>query len=219
MRMRPAAIPVGIGLTAAFLYSNFLIDWVLRGFAGMDRVVSYLETPGEPNATILRVTDVVCAILVISLLPAVRRALPAGRANDLVIGCTVVFALGAVIAAFVAMPCGLGETCTSAADRRSANIHDAASVVSETAVFLGVAAAWWATRRDGPAWVARVTPWLFWIVGVGTTAVFTYLGLYTDNQTWTAYSQRVHILGVSVWLACLGFIAAAAAPTREGAPR
>ncbi|MCD9154912.1 DUF998 domain-containing protein [Aeromicrobium duanguangcaii] len=210
MRMRPVAC-LAIGTAAALLYSNFLIDWVLRGFADSDLVVSYLETPGEPNSGLLRITNVVCAALVILLLPSVRRALPPGWAGWAFVVATALFAAGAVGAAIVPMPCGLGEDCISAAERRAADIHDVFSTLSETALFVGVAAVWWDTRRVGPAWVARIAWWLFWLAGVASTAVFTYYGLFTDHHAVTAYSQRVHILGVSLWLACLGVVAARSA--------
>lgn len=212
MRMRPVAC-LATGWAAALLYSNFLFDWVLRGFTGMDIVVSYLETPGEPFSTLLRVTSVLCAVLVLLLLPGVRRAFPPGWPNRVLVISCAVFAAGAALAAAIPMPCGLGVGCLTDLDRLEADLHDAASTLSETALFIGVAAAWWQTRTTGPAWVARVAWWLFWIAGVLATAVFGYFGLLTDEQALTAYFQRVHILGVSIWLACLGVVAARAAAT------
>jgi hypothetical protein len=75
-RPSTGSIALWVSLVAAFLYANFLIDWALRGFDGMGEIVSDLAAPGQPNATLLRITDVVCALLVVSLLPLVRAALP-----------------------------------------------------------------------------------------------------------------------------------------------
>ncbi len=216
MRLSPVACLV-IGTAAALLYSNFLFDWVLRGFSGLDLVVSYLETPGEPNSALLRVTNVACAVLVMMLLPSLRRASPPGWTTTALLYSCVVFAVGATLAALVPMPCGLGELCSSLEERRAADFHDVASTVSEVAIFAGVAAVWWATRRDGPRWLARAAWWVFWLSGVLFTGVFVYFGLFTDHHTLTAYSQRLHILGVSVWLVCLGVVAArGAVPTGRG---
>ena len=217
MRLRPVAC-LAIGAAAALLYSNFLVDWVLRGFSGHDLVVSYLETPGEPNSSLLRITNVVCAVLVAILLPSLRRASPPGWTSTTLVYSCVVFAVGAMLAALVPMPCGLGELCSSVEERRAADFHDVASTLSEVAIFAGVAAVWWAARREGPHWLARAAWWIFWLAGVLFTGVFVYFGLFTDQHTLTAYSQRLHILGVSLWLACLGVVAArGAAPAREEA--
>ena len=146
---------VTIGVVAAFLYSNFLIDWVLSDFTGMGQIVSYLEAPGEPNAMLLRVTDVVCAVLVVTLLPWVRAGLRPGVWRELVVWGTVVFALGAAIAAFVPAPCGPGVLCDGAGQQLQTNIHDGSSIASDTALYAGVAAAWFATRPTGPRWFHR----------------------------------------------------------------
>ena len=78
LRRRTSIALITVSAVAAFLYANFIIDWVLRGFSGMGEIVSELEAPGEPNAVLLRVTDVVCAVLVVSLLPWVRGGLRSG---------------------------------------------------------------------------------------------------------------------------------------------
>ena len=195
-----------IGCVAAVLYSNFLLDWLLRGFDGMGIVVSQLEAPGQPHATFLRVTDVLTGVLVLLLLPGVRRAMPAGRWRDLTIWATVVFAVGAIVAAVVALPCGPAQVC--AALRLQTNVHDGSSVLSDTGLFVGSAAAWFATRRAGPAWFHRAATIVFWFGGIAASAVFGYINL-TQHPLWAVgTTQRIHILWISVWILCLAVYAA-----------
>jgi len=199
---------VTIGVVAAFLYSNFLIDWVLSDFTGMGQIVSYLEAPGEPNAMLLRVTDVVCAVFVVTLLPWVRAGLRPGVWRELVVWGTVVFALGAAIAAFVPAPCGPGVLCDGAGQQLQTNIHDGSSIASDTALYAGVAAAWFATRPTGPRWFHRVAWWVFWLGGVVASILFEFFNVTGDPSWAVGVSQRVHILFISVWIVCLGVFAA-----------
>ncbi|KZF02965.1 MULTISPECIES: DUF998 domain-containing protein [unclassified Rhodococcus (in: high G+C Gram-positive bacteria)] len=203
---------IGVGLVAAFLYANFLIDWVQRGFRGMGEVVSELEAPGEPNAMLLRVTDVVCAVLVVALLPSVRSALPSGRWREVAVWATALFALGSVVAAVVPVPCGPSVTCSSPSDQLQLQIHDGASVVSNVALFAGVAAVWFATRDTGPRWLKRLAWWSFWIVGVVASLVFGYFDGATEPSSAVGVSQRIHIVGISAWIVCLGVVAARGRP-------
>ncbi|WP_426593767.1 DUF998 domain-containing protein [Cellulomonas sp. McL0617] len=209
MSRRPLLVaPLVAGALAALLYSNFLLDWVLRGFHGMSAVVSELEAPGEANATLLRVTDVVCAALVVALLPAVRRRLPPGIWREAFVVATIVFALGASLAAVIASPCGPGTVCDVPDAGLLTGVHDGSSIVSDTALFLGAAAVWLAVRTTGPAWFRRVAWWVVWLGGVVASAVF---GWYqsTDDPAWAVgVSQRAHILSISVWIFCLGLFAA-----------
>ena len=205
---RPALIVVGV--VAAFLYSNFILDWVLSDFTGMGQIVSELEAPGEPNATLLRITDVVCAVLVVSMLPWVRRRLPPGWWRELSVWAMVVFALGASIAAFVATPCGPGEVCDSPSQQLQIDIHDGSSIVSDTALYVSVAAAWLATRHTGPLWFRRVAWWNFWLGGVIASIVFEYFNTTQDPAWAVGASQRVHILGISIWIVTLGVFASSA---------
>ena len=145
-----------VGTVAALLYANFVLDWVLRGFEGMDDVVSELEATGQPHAVLLRVTDVVCAVLVVALLPWVRAGLPRGPWREVVVWATVLFAIGASVAAFVPTPCGPDAACTAASVQTQLRVHDLSSVASDTVLYVGVAAAWLATRRpDRPGSGAR----------------------------------------------------------------
>ena len=198
-RYRRSLIPVGC--VAAFLYANFLLDWVLRGFDGMDVVVSQLAAPGQPYATLLRVTDVLTAVLVVYLLPGVRRALPPGGWREVTIWATVLFAAGAVLAAVVASPCGPGEVC----DGRllQAAVHDGSSIVSDTGLFAAVAAAWFATRRAGPVWFRRAALWVFWLGGIAASAAFGIVN-HLQRPLWAVgATQRIHILWISAWIVCL----------------
>ena len=205
-------VPVVVGAIAALLYSNFLIDWVLRGFTGMREVVSYLESPGAPNATLLRVTDVVCAVLVISLLPAVRRFLPAGAWREVAIWLTVTFAVGSALAGIVAEPCAEGQPCGTSADRVAGAVHGLASTVSDAALFFGIGAVWLLVRTSGPVWLRRVAAWEVVVGGVVTSLVFLWFHLYPDPDWVQGAAQRAHILCIAAWIVCLGVMAA-------GAPR
>jgi len=198
---------VVIGVVAAFLYANFVIDWVLSDFTGMGKIVSELEAPGEPNAMLLRVTDVVCAALVVSLLPWVRRRLPPGGWRELAVWSVVVFALGASIAAFISSPCGPGEVCDSSSQKLQTSLHDGSSIVSDTALYVSVAAAWLSTRQTGPRWFRTIAWWNFWLGGVVASIVFEYFNVTMDPEWAVGVSQRVHILGISIWIVTLGVFA------------
>nr|NYG09272.1 hypothetical protein [Nocardioides lianchengensis] len=199
---------VMVGLSAALLYANFFLDWVLRDFSGMGEIVSELEAPGEPNASLLRVTDVVCAVLVVSLLPWVRRGLRAGPWRELCIVAVVLFALGATVAAVVATPCGPGQVCDTARDRLQTSVHDGSSIVSDTALYVSVAAAWITTRSTGPRWFRRVAWWNFWLGGVAASVLFEYFNVTQDPAWAVGASQRVHILFISAWIVTLALFAA-----------
>ena len=209
------ALPLVTGIVAAFLYSNFLLDWVLRGFRGMGDVVSALEAPGERNATLLRVTDVVCAVLVVCLVSGVRRRLPPGVWREVFVVATILFALGATLAAFVASPCGPDVVCHVPGAARATLVHDDSSIVSDTALFVGAAAVWLCLRRGGPVWFRRVAFWVVMLGGVVASAVFGYFH-HTRDPAWAVgVSQRVHIVSISVWIFCLGLFAARTNPTEQ----
>ncbi len=197
-----------IGVVAALLYANFFIAWVLSDFTGMGHIVSDLEAPGEPNAVLLRVTDVVCAVLVVTLLPWVRAALRPGWWREIVVWGTVVFALGAAIAAFVPAPCGPGVACDGADQQLQITIHDGSSILSDTALYVGVAAAWFATRPSGPRWLHRIAWWVFWLGGLVASVLFEFFNVTNDPPWAVGASQRVHILFISVWIVCLSVLAA-----------
>jgi hypothetical protein len=202
---------VGLLLTgglAALLYANFLLDWVLRGFAGMGDVVSELEAQGQPNALLLRATDVICALLVLSLLPWVRSGLPRGVWREVVVGGTVVFAVGAAVAAFVPTPCGPDVACAAPSVQVQLGVHDLSSIVSDAGLYAGVAAAWFATRGTGPTWLRRTAWWLFWVGGVVSSVVYRYVSATDDSSGGVGIAQRVHIVGICAWIAALSIYAA-----------
>ena len=199
-----AALLAGGGV-AALLYSNFLLDWTRRGFVGMDDIVSRLEAPGEPHAMLLRTTDVVCAVLVVALLPWVRAALHRGPWREVTVWATAGFALGAAVAAFIPPPCGPDAVC---AVTRGQVVHDFSSIASDAALYVGVAAAWLATRHTGPTWFRHAAAWVFWIGGLVSSALFAYFNAAGDPAWAPGLSQRAHIVCISVWLLCLTFLAA-----------
>jgi hypothetical protein len=208
-RPQPRTVLVVAGL-AAFLYSNFIIDWVLRGFEGMGEIVSELESPGEPNAALLRVTDCICAALVIVLTFWARSAMPRGVWREVFAWSTVVFALGAVAAAVVPEPCGPGVLCTAPDQVLQSDIHGWASVVSDTALFVGVLAAILANRRTAPAWFTR-TAWLLLILGGGVASLLFGWFDRTKDPDWAAgLFQRLHIVSISIWIVTLGLFTARA---------
>jgi hypothetical protein len=210
--------PLVIAALAALLYSNFLLDWVLRGFEGMGQVVSALEAPGQPNAILLRVTDVVSAVLVVYLLPPVRARLVGGGWREVFVGATLLFAIGAVLAAVVATPCGPGVTCVGSGQQLATAVHEYSSITSDTALYVGVGAAWFSTRGTGPGWFRRAAWWAFGLGGVVLTIIFGYFNWAGDPAWAIGASQRAHIVGISVWIVCLGLFAArpVGAPTTGG---
>ena len=200
-----SAALLACGGAAALLYSNFLLDWTRRGFVGMDDIVSRLEAPGEPHAMLLRTTDVVCAVLVVALLPWVRAALPRGPWRELTVWATIGFAFGATVAALVPPPCGPDAVC---AVTQAQVVHDVSSIGSDAALYVGVAAAWLSTRRSGPTWFRRAAAWVFWLGGVVSSALFAYFNATSDPAWAPGLSQRAHIVCISVWLLCLAALAA-----------
>jgi hypothetical protein len=213
-----AVLLVAVGCVAALLYANFVLDWVLRGFTGMGDVVSELASPGQPNAVLLRVTDVVSSVLVTTLLPWVRAGLPRGPWRAVVVWSTVAFAVGATVAAIVPTPCGPDDPCTGPGLQPQLAVHDWSSIASDIALYVGVAAAWIATRRVGPAWFRRTAWWLFWLGGVLSSVVFQYLQS-VDGASWTVgAAQRVHVAAICVWMVVLsGYAATVGLPARSQA--
>jgi hypothetical protein len=202
-----ACLLLACGGGAALLYSNFLLDWTRRGFVGMDDIVSQLEAAGQPHAVLLRATDVVCAVLVVALLPWVRLALPRGPWREVVVWSTVLFALGATVAAFVPPPCGPDVACSG--HHLQIAVHDGSSIASDALLYVGVAAAWFATRRSGPVWFHRAAWWVLWVGGVLSSVLFEYFNV-TDDPDWAVgAAQRVHIVCISGWILCLAYLAAA----------
>ena len=192
------------------MYSSFILDWLLRGFEGMDEIVSELQAPGEPNAALLRVLDCVAAVLVVLLAVWAREVMPRGVWREVFAWATVVFAVGVVVAAVVTEPCGPGLVCDAPSQVTQKAIHGWASTASDTALFVGVLAAIVSTRRTGPGWFRRAA-WVVLVVGgLVSSALFAWFA-HTDDPAWAAaLTQRVHILCISTWIFCLGLVAATA---------
>ncbi|QGG41474.1 DUF998 domain-containing protein [Aeromicrobium yanjiei] len=217
---RRAALLVLAGVVAGLAYSSFVIDWVLRGFEGMTEVVSELAAPGAPHATLSRLLDLLCAVLVLVLLAFVGAAMPPRPTRTVLLVSTLVFALGAAAAAVITAPCSEGTVCFSAAQRSQSFLHNAFSTVSDVGLYVGMAAAWAATRRTGPRWFHRCAWWLFWLSGA-TAGVLMGLSVVADWPEWAlGASQRVHIAGMSTWIVCLSVFAARqpAHSSRPGGP-
>jgi hypothetical protein len=194
------------GAVAALLYANFLLDWDSDGLVGTDDIVSQLEAEGQPHAMLLRTTDVVCAALVVALLPWVRAALRPGFWRELTVWATVAFAVGATIAAIVPTPCGPGISCPG--PEWQIQVHDKSSIFSDTALYVGVAAAWFATRHRGPMWVRRAAWWVFWVGGVVSSLLYALVDAYDESSPAPGLAQRLHILCISAWILCLAVVAA-----------
>src|SRR4051794_18713637 len=159
MRKWEAAALVALGVAAGALYSNFLFSTALPGDKAWKPVVSEMEVPGTRHALVLRVADVLCAVLVLVLLPFVRAALPAGRARFWAVAWTAVFAVGNAVAGIVTLP-GHGDRH----DDVQRWVHNTASIVSAGAVFLGALAI--ALDGHAPRWTRKAAALAFWIGGV-----------------------------------------------------
>ncbi|KAA1423890.1 DUF998 domain-containing protein [Mumia zhuanghuii] len=209
---------VATGVVAGFLYSNFLLDVMVSQDHDWFAVVSELEVPGSPTAGLLRVTDVVCAVLVLALLPWVRAALPASRWRTAGLWLTAVFALGGIVAAIVPLPCRTDEVCTTAADQWQRWVHDGSSIVSAAALFLGaVAVALAADERQ--RWVRRAGWLTFWIGGVVGILLFGGFAAIDSSSWQSGIAQRFQIAAMSIWIVCLGVLAASAPVSPSAAPR
>jgi Protein of unknown function (DUF998) len=205
--------PALMGAGAGVLYANFALDWVRRGWASLGHMVSELAAPGEPDAWVYRASEVGTAVLVVPLLPAVRAALPAGPAREVVVGGTAAFAAGAVVAGLVPTPFGPRLVHEEVDRRPRSEVHDRASVVSDAGLYLGVAAAWVSTRHAGPRWLHRAATAVLCLGGC-STVVFGYARPSARLRWVSGISQRVNVVVISTWLGCLGVLAARARGTR-----
>ncbi|MCR6030749.1 DUF998 domain-containing protein [Nocardioides sp. zg-579] len=217
---RPALRPALLGAGAGLSYATFVVDLVRRGPSSLDHAVSELAAPGERWAWFYRAAEVGCAAAVLPLLPPVRSALPPGVGREVVTGATAVFAVAAAAAGVVPTPCGPGLAWGVVDLRPRSDLHDAASLLAESAAYVGVGAAWATTRRRGPRWFHRAAGWTL-LVGVGSGLVHGATRSHAERRRVSGVSQRVDVLAVSAWLGCLGVLGAQAAGTTEpqGAPR
>jgi hypothetical protein len=188
---------------AGFFYANFFLDMMLPGTHDWSAVVSELEKPGFEHAEVLRTTDVICGLLILVLLPFVRAALPPGGRRSWAIWLTVAFAVGNAVAGAVRLPTGDGFGA-----HIQQWIHDGASTISQTAVFLGAVAIALDTPLHGRRWL-RDAAWLtFWLGGVLGTILFGGSALIDSSSWQTGASQRFQIVVTSLWVVCLGVFAA-----------
>ncbi|UVY84777.1 DUF998 domain-containing protein [Brachybacterium sp. NBEC-018] len=206
------------GAVAAVLYSNFLIDLLVPGPHEWAQQVSVLEVPGHRSALLLRTTDVLAALLVLSQLPAVRAALPVSRWRRLVVGGAAAFAVGGILAAIVTLPAyplagtdGLltaSGTLEPEALRRAA--HNGTSILSVGGMVVSAGAAWMLLRRrprERPRWLGPVVA----VVAAGCAVELgadLVVALRPQWQLLDGLSQRAQMLTLSAWVVGLGAIAA-----------
>ncbi|MGB7448036.1 MAG: DUF998 domain-containing protein [Ornithinimicrobium sp.] len=197
-----------IAAGAALFSSNFLLDMAFAQEQDWTGVVSVLEvSEGHPRA-MLRVTDILCGVLVVALLPYVSAALPPGTWRRWAVASTVGYAVAGAGAALVPLPCAVSAMCTSPTDDVQRLVHDGFSVVAQVALFVAVVAVALATRRQGPRWLNRAAWMVFLLGGVLGAVVSGYYGL-TDPDGWQAgLAQRFQLVVISAWLVCLGAFAA-----------
>nr|WP_275940790.1 DUF998 domain-containing protein [Nocardioides zeae] len=190
------------------LYANFLLAWSNGPRGTWLDVVSDLEAVGEPDAYLLRITDLVCVVLVLALLPAARSRLRPGWAREASTWLTVLFCAGAALAAVVPKPGDGPGASTAPGPGPSTLVHDSASILSDSALFLGVAAAW--VALDPRAWprLRRVAVVVLLGGGIGASLAFAWFDR-TGEPWWAAgVTQRIHIVSISVWMVALGVLAA-----------
>jgi len=197
------------GAIGAFLYSNFILDYILPGRDSFFEVISVLETAGTPNADVLRTTDVIGGILMLVPLPYVWAAMPANGWRIVMIVSTAIFAIGSAISGIVALPCaGEATGCDSTAEQLQRWTHDGASTLSQTGLFVGAIAVAIAIRKVGPQWL-RMWGWItFWIGGLLGTVLFGWAAAIDANSWQTGAAQRFQVLMSSAWVVCYSIYAA-----------
>lgn len=205
-RSRPVLLAAGA--VAAFLYANFLLDALLSPDHDWLMVVSRLEVPGEENATLLRVTDVICsAVVILLIVPALWTAPRATSRHRIAGALTIAFAVGGILAAIVPLPCVAGVPCDSPAQHLQTLWHDIFSVASASTLFLGAGFVSLETRHDGPVWLHRFALFTFWIGGIVGTTLFLSFG-WADSSSWqTGLTQRLQLICMSIWIYCLAVVA------------
>lgn len=205
---RHPSVLIVIAVAAAVAYCSFLLDLMITGPKELAAVVSDLQVPGSATSTLMRLGDVVSALLVLPLLPFVYAGLPRGRKSISVCAFTAIFALCTAMAAIITLPCMSGEVCTSTAQNIQRWVHDAFSSVSVLAVFLGSWIVGSVTRDRGPAWLHGAARGTFWVGGVLGTAAFGYF-LVVDSTSWeVGVVQRFQLVTIAAWIVCLGIFAA-----------
>lgn len=196
------------GVLAGVLYSNFLLDALLSRRHDWFAVVSELEMPGYPTATLLRTTDVVCSLLVIGLALVLGTGRRVRGGERLAAAAMVVFALGGIVAALVPLPCRPGTACPAPRQVLQDGVHDTASLVSQVAIFVSAGAIALALRKDGPRWLVWHGHATFWVGGLVGTVLLVTLD-QTHPGSWQAgLVQRLQLAWMSTWI--YGFAVATA---------
>lgn len=201
MRWRRPEVLLTTGVLAGVLYSNFLLDALLSRRHDWFAVVSELEMPGYPTATLLRTTDVVCSLLVIGIAVVLWTARRVRGAERLAAASMVVFALGGIVAALVPLPCRPGaSSCPAPRQVLQDGVHDTASLVSQVAIFVSAGAIALALRREGPRWLVRHGHATFWVGGIAGTVLLVTLD-QTHPGSWQAgLVQRLQLAWMSTWI-------------------
>lgn len=200
---------VTAGAIGAFLYSNFILDYILPGGTDVFEVISVLETKGTPNADLLRTTDVIGGILMLVPLPYVWAAMPPGGWRITMVVSSAVFAIGSAISGIVALPCAGATTgCDSTMEQMQRLIHDGASTLSQTGLFIGAVSVIFGLRRVGPQWMRAWGHITFWVGGVLGSILFLGAGAIDSTSWQTGATQRFQVLMSSVWVVCYSIYAA-----------
>lgn len=197
-----------IALAAALFSSNFLLDLAFADTEDWASLISALEVSEGHPRVLLRVTDALCGLLVLALMPYVHAALPSGRWRRWTVPATVVYAAAGAGAALVPLPCADADRCTSTLDDIQRLTHDGFSIVAQGGLFVAVVAVGLATRRRGPAWLHRAAWLVFVLGGVVGTAVSGYASVTDAESLLNGLAQRFQLTVVSVWIICLGVYAA-----------
>lgn len=214
MTRRRRGLHLAIGCTAAVLYSNFLLDLMIPGPHEWAKQVSALEIPGHRSAALLRTTDVVSALLVLSQLPAVRRALPRSRWRTVVLGGVAAFAAGGILAAIITLP----APGTEELHRTRHLVHDLSSIVSVGGMVASAAAArilLRGPRERRPRWLTAAVV----VVAIGCAAELgseVLVALWPGLDLVDGLAQRAQMLTLSAWIVGLAGLAGWAGPTGSG---
>ncbi|MBM6405429.1 DUF998 domain-containing protein [Phycicoccus sp. CSK15P-2] len=211
---RRALTLAAAGAVAACCYSAYLVDAAVSPGHDWFAVVSRLQVPGAPLSGFLRTADVVCGLLVLVLLPFVATVAGRRRWRRVLVVATTAFAIGCAAAALVPLPCEDISRCGTGADLVQWWVHDALSVVSQGGVFVGAAAVGLDTRRGGPAWLHRSAWATVWVGGVLGTVLLGVTALVGPSSWEAGLAQRFQISVTSLWILCLGLMAAGAVRRR-----
>ncbi len=201
-------VAVAVAVLAAVLQANFLLEHVVQtGLPWTNSLVSALSAANQPWSWVFRVGDASAGLLLLGLLPALRRTLP-GWSGRLTVGLLALFAVGLVVAALAREDCvpGMDPGCVVDALSGSPPFsqdwwHDVASTLSVTGIVVMPAPAFWALRQRGElrsAWAVLVAGLVSVVLAlVESTEILFFPAVNTSVP------QRVQVLLVSVQLLLL----------------